>query len=215
LFFYGDIEMKMKIVYGVLGLASLVAASLANAATVSLTPASNNVSLGDTFTLTVGGTEFAGLATGGSVNLNWDANFLSVDPTTISLATGFAADGISPGTLFWNTIGTPTFGPGALDITATLEDSNIFGSPFPAVGPSFDFLSLSFTVIGAPVVPSDVLISQGSGGFWQDDAGNDIIGVTYGSATVTVNAVPVPAAVWLFGSGLLGLVGVARRRQVA
>ena len=27
--------------------------------------------------------------------------------------------------------------------------------------------------------------------------------------------IPVPAAVWLFGSGLLGLVGVARRRQAA
>ena len=27
-----------------------------------------------------------------------------------------------------------------------------------------------------------------------------------------VSAVPVPAAVWLFGSGLLGLVAVARRR---
>ena len=28
-----------------------------------------------------------------------------------------------------------------------------------------------------------------------------------------VSAVPVPAAVWLFGSGLLGLIGVARRRR--
>ena len=32
---------------------------------------------------------------------------------------------------------------------------------------------------------------------------------------VTVSAIPVPAAVWLFGSGLLGLVGVARRRKSA
>lgn len=29
----------------------------------------------------------------------------------------------------------------------------------------------------------------------------------------TVQAVPIPAAVWLFGSGLLGLVGVARRKM--
>ncbi len=31
--------------------------------------------------------------------------------------------------------------------------------------------------------------------------------------TLTITPVPVPAAVWLFGSGLAGLVGVLRRRQ--
>jgi hypothetical protein len=30
---------------------------------------------------------------------------------------------------------------------------------------------------------------------------------------VEVSAVPVPAAVWLFGSGLLGLIGIARRKK--
>jgi hypothetical protein len=31
----------------------------------------------------------------------------------------------------------------------------------------------------------------------------------------TTSAVPLPAAVWLFGSGLMGLVGVSRRRKIA
>ena len=45
-----------------------------------------------------------------------------------------------------------------------------------------------------------------------------------GTAIVAYNAVeswadftvvPVPAAVWLFGSGLLGLIAVARRKKTA
>lgn len=43
----------------------------------------------------------------------------------------------------------------------------------------------------------------GPGGAWAVHSG-DVGGVS---------AVPVPAAVWLFGSGLLGLVGMARRKQ--
>ncbi|RLA03523.1 MAG: hypothetical protein DRQ45_02715 [Gammaproteobacteria bacterium] len=35
------------------------------------------------------------------------------------------------------------------------------------------------------------------------------------SQEFTVDAVPVPAAVWLFGSGLLGLIGMARRKETA
>lgn len=34
-----------------------------------------------------------------------------------------------------------------------------------------------------------------------------------GSFLVRVSAVPIPGAVWLFGSGLLGLIGMARRRK--
>ena len=45
-------------------------------------------------------------------------------------------------------------------------------------------------------------------GFLDDDQGAVLSGVI-GSSTV----VPVPAAFWLFGSGLLGLIGVARRKK--
>ena len=39
-------------------------------------------------------------------------------------------------------------------------------------------------------------------------------GVYYDNLSLTgTPAVPIPAAVWLFGSGLLGLIGVARRRK--
>ncbi|MDX2458330.1 MAG: VPLPA-CTERM sorting domain-containing protein, partial [Gammaproteobacteria bacterium] len=37
----------------------------------------------------------------------------------------------------------------------------------------------------------------------------------YSLDDMVYSAVPVPAAVWLFGSGLLGLVGIARRKKAA
>jgi len=30
-----------------------------------------------------------------------------------------------------------------------------------------------------------------------------------------INPIPIPAAIWLFGSGLLGLIGIARRKKAA
>ena len=43
------------------------------------------------------------------------------------------------------------------------------------------------------------LLGSGGAGFFDD---------------VSATVVPVPAAVWLFGSGLIGLIGIARRRRV-
>jgi len=43
----------------------------------------------------------------------------------------------------------------------------------------------------------------------------EVLGTVSVDLTGNVSAVPVPAAVWLFGSGLLGLAGLARRRKVA
>lgn len=58
-----------------------------------------------------------------------------------------------------------------------------------------------------------------TGGFSPDPSVTKAVGswsfdgatLSYGAATAS--PVPVPAAVWLFGSGMLGLVGVARRKK--
>lgn len=47
----------------------------------------------------------------------------------------------------------------------------------------------------------------------EDVAPPDLVSA-HGSASFNVAAVPVPAAAWLLGSGLLGLIGVARKSSV-
>ncbi len=54
------------------------------------------------------------------------------------------------------------------------------------------------------------------------DAGADLGGVPRGESLIqfyleglNITPVPVPAAVWLFGSGLLSLIGIARRKKTA
>jgi hypothetical protein len=66
-------------------------------------------------------------------------------------------------------------------------------------------------------------LNDGSG--WIADSavvslGANAYSVTFGTGANVIEvdvqvvpAVPVPAAVWLFGSGLLGLVGVARKKK--
>lgn len=52
------------------------------------------------------------------------------------------------------------------------------------------------------------------GSFFGSFESNVVLSGTW-SPTVQMTPVPVPAALWLFGSGLLGLAGVVRRRRRA
>jgi hypothetical protein len=74
---------------------------------------------------------------------------------------------------------------------------------------------------GPALTDGSLLVSDGigadpmtSGAFGLHNANFDITWVHIDSFS-TPPAIPVPAAVWLFGSGLLGLVGIARRKKNA
>lgn len=78
---------------------------------------------------------------------------------------------------------------------------------------TFSIVGISGDVITDYIMPSSGNAGQGNQFFAAHVAGfNDGYGNSsafFGGST----PVPVPAAIWLFGSGLLGLVGLARRKK--
>ncbi len=79
---------------------------------------------------------------------------------------------------------TPNIGPESVNIYDVLGG----GSGFLGITSDSAFISLSFT-------------AEGRDAFYLDN-------VSLASASV-----PIPAAVWLFGSGLLGFIGLGRRKK--
>jgi hypothetical protein len=59
--------------------------------------------------------------------------------------------------------------------------------------------------LSVPAEPSAYLFLGENDGVFMDNLS--------GQYNVTLNFVPIPAAVWLFGSGLLGVIGIARRTK--
>jgi hypothetical protein len=81
---------------------------------------------------------------------------------------------------------------------------------FSVIGLSLDDI---FTDFAAHVAGFDLGLGDCNHDVYGDDGCGDGINSAffYGNREFVV---PVPAAVWLFGSGLLGLMGVARRRKI-
>jgi hypothetical protein len=86
----------------------------------------------------------------------------------------------------------------------------ITGGPLFGAGDNWQNFSIT-TTLGLDVSGGvTLLLKSGCGG-----AASCVSDAYFDNASMTVAAVPVPAAVWLFGSGLLGLIGVARRKKAA
>ena len=86
-------------------------------------------------------------------------------------------------------LGAGEFSPGLGDSLDILIADEILGE--------FDILTLAILGNGLDWDVSYIL----------DDLGADFVRLS------VVNAIPVPASVWLLGSGLIGLIGMARRKK--
>jgi len=129
--------------------------------------------------------------------------------------------GISPGEQL---SGFFSFVDGAADdgvfTTAEVIDSSIggvvagevnswhpeLGDTFSGTGDATNLFSFTWVTNGGPI--------QATATFDSAAATYSINGFVLGSGvSYTTSAVPVPAAAWLFGSAMLGLVGVGRKRR--
>lgn len=90
--------------------------------------------------------------------------------------------------------------PGGLEVILSSGDGIL---SFPDTVSIFEgSFTNTFNIFGISV-GSDTLIASGS---------------YYGNATATINVidpVPIPAAIWLFGTGFLGLIGLSKLKKVA
>jgi len=78
--------------------------------------------------------------------------------------------------------------------------------------PGFDCIGNALSG-GDPYFDDSIAGSPMIDGPFQNISVNFDIGSGNSLTVTSVSAVPVPAAVWLFGSGLIGLVGLARRKK--
>ena len=162
-------------------------------------------------------------ATGINVNgSNWDVVF-SDGAWDFSSGTGLPATTKAEADLFSQALLDQVL----LDSTLGLFDSDpetsngcenlyvcIFFTPY-FVDSVNTYFSLAFNQRAGGVNPDMVRDTPGilglSGDFSTDT--NWTLGVWTPSSPP--NPVPVPAAVWLFGSGLLGLIGISRRKKLS
>lgn len=215
--------MKYKVTF-VASLTSLllISSGASNAATTFDNEAAflGAVGLSTTYDFETG----SGFPTSGSIIGLYDGiNFDAKTYTSLSALSGsqtMTGSGSGAGTF---TPATLTFAPGTTGIGFYALDLTVIGDEVIRV--SVDFLS-------GPDQTFDVGLDAGDPEFTPKyfgvyDEADSILSITlFGTEAANTDdrawliddlsvasAVPVPAAIWLFGSGLIGLVGYARRKK--
>jgi hypothetical protein len=194
---------------GVLAFGMLASGFTANAATISMDPSSQSVTVGGSFYVDIMATGLPSGTVGGSLDISWigDVTLDSVWLATTDPATD--GDVSFPGN--WDPVSSFLTGCDSGCNPGDPSISGLYVGSFGGLSGDQAIARLNFTLNNGPSATISMNAAV-SGGTWSSfESGN--FTNTYSGATVNAtSAVPVPAAVWLFGSGLLGLAGVARRR---
>ena len=140
-----------------------------------------------------------GLITGSFV-FNTDTLELS-DVNVSATGTTFAAASASLTSVF----GPYSNGSRTFELLPIPASSNLTGVEDVAIKLDPPGLTSAGGVVDVTSVTIYTCQSFDCGSFSEDYSSNQVTG--------TLTAVPIAAAVWLFGSGLLGLVGMARRKK--
>jgi hypothetical protein len=164
--------------------------------TVSFTESTFNVNNGDTLTVDLVGSNFTLGPDGAAFSLAWNPSVLSYVNTSITNpswdATFVNADSAASGLIDYVFLAKSTAGD---------------------AGANFALASFTFNVIGNAGDVSSLTLSNDPYNVGFISPGAVPINVNYIDSQVEIAAVPVPAAAWLFGSGLMGLLGSMRLRK--
>jgi len=147
---------------------------------------------------------FSVLPTGGDISgpaastIGWGYTISNPDPVNSLSLTGLVADPFLNGTPDGSLFDYPIVAPNSTVTVPYNGSAGLYALTWDATAPS------GFVNSGTFVLSAD----------WLDAGGNFLQAAADQSATysATVSAVPAPAAIWLFGSGLLGLLGRAQHK---
>ena len=155
---------------------------------------------GTTVSVVIQGSGFSTGLGGAALDLTWDSAILSLSATNVSESAIYDHTLTNVGSI----------GPGFETGLATAT----FGTAASTINQPFDIFNLVFDVVSQGTSAFNIAINSNG----LNDAGTlNLIDLNANPVTLnsgTISAVPLPPALLLFGSSLLGLLGVNGRRKV-